>query len=62
MEDEMENHVHIRDGVYAKFDGYGIELRANDPNKDDYIYLEPDVLEALIRFAQQWEMLKTETK
>ena len=62
MDDEMENHVYIGDGVYAKFDGYGIELRANDPNKDDYIYLEPEVLDSLIRVAQQWEILTTENK
>lgn len=42
---------YIGDGVYVRFDGYGIELRANDPNSPHVIYLEPEVLEALNRFV-----------
>jgi hypothetical protein len=47
---------YLGDGVYAFFDGFGLELRANDHlNPTDTIYLEPLVLEALNRF---WERCK----
>lgn len=45
---------YIGDGVYCKFDGFGIILHANshsDPT--DRIYLEPNVLKSLNRFAQR---------
>lgn len=43
---------YIGDGVYVEFDGYGIWLYANDfNNPTNKIYLEPMVLEALIRFS-----------
>lgn len=45
---------YIGDGVYALFDGYGIELRANDfDSPTDMIYIEPSVFEALVRFNQR---------
>lgn len=44
---------YIGDGVYVEFDGFGIELRANDPENPNSIYLEPKVLEALNRFAKR---------
>jgi len=47
-----EQEDYIGDGVYVAYDGYGIQLGANDArHPTDMIYLEPDVLEALNRFA-----------
>ena len=43
---------YIGDGVYAIFDGHGIWLHANDlENPSDKVYLEPEVLKALVGFA-----------
>jgi hypothetical protein len=44
---------HLGDGVYATFDGYGIEIRVNDHRSDVAAYLEPSVLEALQGFFAQ---------
>lgn len=46
--------TYLGDGVYAIFDGYGVWLHAND-HKDptDRIYLEPQVMQALIRFKKE---------
>lgn len=45
---------YIGDGVYVKFDGYGIELRTNDHlNPTNKIYLEPEILENLINFNKR---------
>lgn len=42
----------LGDGLYAAFDGFGIELRANSPTKPtDRVYLEYDVMLALVKFA-----------
>jgi len=50
---------YLGDGVYAIYDGFGIWLHANDhENPTDRIYLEPSVLEALIRFQKRAEELK----
>ena len=43
---------YLGDGVYAAPDGYGIWLTAeNGIEATDAIYLEPDVLSALVKFA-----------
>lgn len=43
--------TYLGDGLYAIFDGYGIWLHANDhENPTDKVYLEPPVIQALIRF------------
>ena len=45
---------YIGDGVYVKYDGWGILLKANDPGQPtDQIYLEPDVLARLNQFAER---------
>jgi hypothetical protein len=50
----MENKDYLGDGVYAVFDGYGIELRVNDfENPTDVVYLEPSVIDALVRFYER---------
>lgn len=49
---------YLGDGVYAIFDGYGIWLHANDhKNPTDKIYLEPEVIEHLIRFDKEVQEL-----
>jgi len=45
---------YLGDGVYAIFDGYGIMLHANSHEyPTDKIYLEPEVLKDLNRFAKE---------
>lgn len=47
---------YIGDGVYVKFDGYGFQLHANHhEHPTDKIYLEPEVLAALNRYAKRIE-------
>jgi len=49
-----EQMDYIGDGVYTIFDGRGIWLHANDHKyPTDKIYLEPNVLEGLIRFMKR---------
>ena len=51
---EMITNDYIGDGVYVDFDGCGIWLYANDFDEPtDKIYLEQEVLEALIRFSER---------
>lgn len=48
---------YLGDGAYAEFDGFGIMLTAeNGIAATDTIYLEPDVLRSLIRFAKNQRM------
>ena len=43
---------YLGDGVYVAHDGFGLWVLVNDHiNPTDKIYLEPEVLEALTRFA-----------
>lgn len=59
MSDLYEKADYIGDGVYTEFDGRGITLKANDHvSPTDTIYLEPEVFEALIRFAKRMGMMK----
>jgi hypothetical protein len=48
----MENHEHLGDGVYAEFDGHGINIRVNDHRNPVAVYFEPEVLAALIKFYE----------
>lgn len=44
---------YLGDGVYAIFDGFGVWLHTNDhANPTDRVYLEPNVMQALIRFEK----------
>lgn len=60
------NEVYLGDGVYAKFDGNGIEVYTDRSREDEkeipdnqfnqirhYIYFEPEVLRALSDFCQR---------
>lgn len=51
----LENPAYLGDGVYASFDGYQIELSTNRADRGpvpDRIYLEPQVLRALLVFVE----------
>lgn len=59
--DIYKKQDYIGDGVYTEFDGHGIMLKANDHlDPTDTIYLEPEVLIALIRFAKRMGVMKDE--
>ena len=44
--------TYLGDGLYAKFEGYAVELRAPRDDGDHYVVLEPDMLKRLIAFVQ----------
>ena len=55
----MSGETYIGDGVYASFDGYMIKLRTRGETsggEDNVIYLEPDVYEELVRYANGVEI------
>jgi len=57
----VDNPIYIGDSVYAKYDGYGIELTTNNGYPDDprnVIYLEPCVWLNLREFA--WKTLQAD--
>lgn len=49
--------IYIGDGVYVEFDGYYIVVRVNSHTNDPVVFLEPEVMEALISY---YEKLKTQ--
>lgn len=49
----MKDTIYLGDAVYAHFDGYGVELKLNDHRAECLIYLEPNVLENLIKFRNE---------
>jgi hypothetical protein len=49
----MENPVYLGDAVYAQYDGNGVELRLNRHDAPVAVYLEPEVLSALIAFWKE---------
>lgn len=51
--EENSMQEYIGDGVYIEFDGFGIWLRANSPDNPEGVYLEPEVLANLNRFAER---------
>jgi hypothetical protein len=51
---EEKKWQYLGDGVYVKYDGYGMWLHANshdDPT--DRIYLEPQVFDSMNRFVEK---------
>lgn len=45
---------YLGDGLYVKFDGYLVELLANDhENPTDTVGLEPEVLSAFLSFIEE---------
>jgi hypothetical protein len=49
----MKNEVYLGDGCYASFDGWQICLRAPREEGDHFIYLEPQVLDALKAYTEK---------
>ena len=51
----MSEWTYLGDGLYARFDGYQVELRANDPRDptSPTVYLDYAVYEQFVRFAEQ---------
>lgn len=49
--------VYLGDAVYASFDGWQIHLRTGDANRQS-IFLEPGVVDALIRYAKKVGMIE----
>lgn len=50
----MKTTEYLGDGLYAHFDGYGIELRANSHiTPTDKVYIEPSVMVQLQSFWEQ---------
>ena len=47
------DETYLGDGLYARFDGFQIVLRAPRPEGDHYVALEPEVYEELRRFASR---------
>ena len=47
------DETYLGDGLYARFDGLQIVLRAPRPEGDHYVALEPEVYEELRRFARK---------
>jgi hypothetical protein len=45
-----ERTRHIGDGVYATYDGYGLEIRVDDHRSPQVAYLEPETVAGLQRF------------
>ncbi len=49
----IEKKIHLGDGAYAAFDGYGFVITAeNGINATDTVYVEPPALKELVRFAK----------
>ena len=49
-----KRETYLGDGLYARFDGYSIILRApREPGVDHWVALEPAVLEAFDRFREE---------
>ena len=56
MTPEINKWLHMGDGIYVAFDGYGLMLRANDHRFDPTFYIDPQVFRSLNDFAKQiWE-------
>ena len=45
--------MYLGDGLFASFDGFGITLRAPREEGNHFVYLEPAVLKALMKFIEQ---------
>ena len=47
---DMENPAYLGDGLYAYFDGNGVELRLARHDNKCAVYLEPEVMQSLDLF------------
>jgi hypothetical protein len=53
MSHEQTTECYLGDGLYARFDGHGINLRAPRHDGDHWVYLEPEVYHSLLKFVDQ---------
>lgn len=44
--------TYLGDGAYAEFDGFGVWLTTERENGEHRIYLEPNMLDALMGFVE----------
>lgn len=52
--------TYIGDGLYASYDGLMFELSAERDNGRHYVFLEPQVVDAFLRFVEQkWNVTIT---
>lgn len=51
-------HEYIGDGVYASFDGYQVWLHLGSHDSTPLIALEPEVMAALVRYAERIDRLR----
>jgi hypothetical protein len=51
-------HIHLGDGAYASFDGWGLTLKANHhETPTDQVFLEPNAIISLVRFAREHKVI-----
>jgi hypothetical protein len=51
IDELMEEDRYLGDGLYAKFDGYQVELySSNGIHKTNQVFLEPSVIDAFERY------------
>ena len=50
---KIDEIVYIADGVYASYDGFGLDIRVNHHMNPTAVYLEPQTLNALVAFYQR---------
>jgi hypothetical protein len=49
----QDGETYLGDGLYASYDGWQFCLRAPRTTGDHFVYLEPVVYEAFIKYVQQ---------
>ena len=55
---ERGSETYLGDGLYVRFDGFQIELRAPRLGGDHFVALEPAVYQSLQRWLAQFPRLK----
>jgi len=61
MANKNNNADYLGDGVYIDYDGFEIRVSANDHRENfatDNIYLEPNIIAALVRYLKRMEIIK----
>lgn len=53
MTTNKNNPTYIGDGVYVFFNGWSYEISVNDHRNPPILYLEPEVLENLIKLYKE---------
>lgn len=51
---ELAEGFYLGDGLYASFDGYQIMLKTRRMEGEHYVALEPQVLLAFVKYAQEF--------